>query len=135
VVSSKKKSTVMSPIRRQMKKRNPSGGQNGQLVHWWVLIHSGRITVGSFPAYTHVAQQQTTTDLGVTRCCLDWLLALAWGRSQLGQYFPYPVLAVVVGPVLSLPGLSRGCRFSTNASRLFLFINNSQLGYKRKGNN
>jgi hypothetical protein len=25
-----------------MKKRNPSGGQNGQLVHWWVLIHSGR---------------------------------------------------------------------------------------------
>jgi hypothetical protein len=31
----------MSPIRRQMKKRNPSGGQNGQLVHWWVLIHSG----------------------------------------------------------------------------------------------
>jgi hypothetical protein len=42
VVSSKKKSTVMSPIRRQMKKRNPSGGQNGQLVHWWVLIHSRR---------------------------------------------------------------------------------------------
>ncbi len=45
VVSSKKKSTVMGPIRRQMKKRNPSGGQNGQLVHWWVLIHSGRWAV------------------------------------------------------------------------------------------
>jgi hypothetical protein len=30
----------MSPIRRWMKKRNPSGGQNGQLVHWWLLIHS-----------------------------------------------------------------------------------------------
>jgi len=45
VVSSKKKSTVMSPIRRQMKKRNPSGGQNGQLVHWWVLIHSGPLSV------------------------------------------------------------------------------------------
>jgi hypothetical protein len=42
VVSSKKKSTVMSPIRRRMKKRDPSGGQNGQLVHWWLLIHSGR---------------------------------------------------------------------------------------------
>jgi hypothetical protein len=42
VVSSKKKSTVMSPIRRRMKKRNPSSGQNGQLVHWWLLIHSGR---------------------------------------------------------------------------------------------
>jgi hypothetical protein len=24
-----------------MKKRNPSSGQNGQLVHWWLLIHSG----------------------------------------------------------------------------------------------
>jgi hypothetical protein len=42
VVSSKKKSTVMSPIRRRMKTRNPSSGQNGQLVHWWLLIHSGR---------------------------------------------------------------------------------------------
>jgi hypothetical protein len=42
VVSSKKKSTVMSPIRRRMKKRNPSSGQNGQLVHWWLLIHSGQ---------------------------------------------------------------------------------------------
>ncbi len=41
VVSSKKKSTVMNPIRRRMKKRNPSIGQNGQLVHWWLLIHSG----------------------------------------------------------------------------------------------
>jgi len=41
VVSSQKKSTVMSPIRRRMKKRNPSSGQNGQLVHWWLLIHSG----------------------------------------------------------------------------------------------
>jgi hypothetical protein len=40
VVSNKKKSTVMSPIWRGMKKRNPSGGQNGQLVHWWLLIHS-----------------------------------------------------------------------------------------------
>jgi hypothetical protein len=49
VVSSKKKSTVMSPIRRQMKKRNPSGGQNGQLVHWWVLIHSGRFPRHSNP--------------------------------------------------------------------------------------
>ncbi len=42
VVSSKKKSTMMSPIRRRMKKCNPSSGQNGQLVHWWLLTHSGR---------------------------------------------------------------------------------------------
>jgi murein L,D-transpeptidase YafK len=41
VVSRKNKSTVMSPIRRRMKKRNPSSGQNDQLVHWWLLIHSG----------------------------------------------------------------------------------------------
>jgi hypothetical protein len=26
-----------------MKKRNPSSGQNDQLVHWWLLIHSGRL--------------------------------------------------------------------------------------------
>ncbi len=24
-----------------MKKRNPSDGQNGELVEWWVLVHSG----------------------------------------------------------------------------------------------
>jgi len=38
---------VMSPIRRRMKKRNPSGGQNGQLVHWWLLFHSGPTTQSS----------------------------------------------------------------------------------------
>jgi hypothetical protein len=43
VVSSEKKSTVMSPIRRRMKKRNPSSGQNGQLVHWWLLSHSAPV--------------------------------------------------------------------------------------------
>jgi hypothetical protein len=36
----------MNPIWRQMKKRNPSSGQNGQLVHWWLLIHSGNLTLG-----------------------------------------------------------------------------------------
>jgi hypothetical protein len=41
MVSSKKKWTIMNPIQRRMKKRNPSSGQNGQLVHWWLLIHSG----------------------------------------------------------------------------------------------
>jgi hypothetical protein len=30
----------MNPIWRQMKKRTPSSGQNGQLVHWWLLVHS-----------------------------------------------------------------------------------------------
>jgi hypothetical protein len=42
VVSSKKKWTVMNPIWRQMKKCTPSSGQNGQLVHWWLLVHSAR---------------------------------------------------------------------------------------------
>jgi len=46
VVDSKKKSIVMSPIRRQMKKRNPFSGQNGQLVHWWLLIHSSQTLSG-----------------------------------------------------------------------------------------
>jgi hypothetical protein len=32
--SSKMKWTVMNPIWRRMKKRRPSSGQNGQLVHW-----------------------------------------------------------------------------------------------------
>jgi hypothetical protein len=41
VVSSKKKWTVMNLISRRMKKRSPSSGQNGQLVHWWLLVHSG----------------------------------------------------------------------------------------------
>ncbi len=41
VVSSKKKWTVMNPIRCRMKKRKASSGQNGQLVHWWLLVHSG----------------------------------------------------------------------------------------------
>jgi radical SAM superfamily enzyme len=45
MVSSKKKWTVMNPIRRQMKKHNPSNGQNNQLVHWWLLIHYGRLNL------------------------------------------------------------------------------------------
>jgi len=39
---SKKKWTVMTTIWRGMKKRSPSSGQNGQLVHWWLLVHSGQ---------------------------------------------------------------------------------------------
>jgi hypothetical protein len=30
-----------------MKKRNPSSGQNGQLVHWWLLIKRGWPTFSS----------------------------------------------------------------------------------------
>jgi hypothetical protein len=40
MVSSKKKWTMMNPIWRQMKNCTPSSGQNGQLVHWWLLVHS-----------------------------------------------------------------------------------------------
>jgi hypothetical protein len=45
MVSSKKKWTVMNPIRRRMKKCKASSGQNGQLVHWWLLVHSGPFSV------------------------------------------------------------------------------------------
>jgi hypothetical protein len=41
VASSKKKWTMMNPIWRWMKKCNPSSGHNGQLVHWWMLVHFG----------------------------------------------------------------------------------------------
>ncbi len=30
----------MNPIWRPMKKGDPSSEQNGQLVHWWPLVHS-----------------------------------------------------------------------------------------------
>ncbi len=42
MVSNKKKWTVMNPIWRRMKKHNPSNGQNGQLMHQWMLVHFGR---------------------------------------------------------------------------------------------
>jgi len=55
VVSSKKKWTEMNPIRRRMKKCNPSSGQNSQLVHWWLLVHSGRMKESStvVPNFKH----------------------------------------------------------------------------------
>jgi len=43
----KKRYTVMNPIWRQMKKRTPSSGQNGQLVHWWLLVDSAHLPVVS----------------------------------------------------------------------------------------
>jgi len=39
VVNNKKKWTMMNPIWCRMKKLNPSSGQNGELVQWWVLVH------------------------------------------------------------------------------------------------
>ncbi len=51
MVSSKKKWTVMNPIRRRMKIFKASSGQNGQLVHWWLLVHSGhgKCFLNSYP--------------------------------------------------------------------------------------
>ncbi len=31
--------TVMNPIWCQMKKCSSSSGQNGQMMHWWLLVH------------------------------------------------------------------------------------------------
>ncbi len=64
MVSSKKKWTVVNPIRRQMKKRNPSSGQNGQLVHWWLLIHSG---LGKGPEYRPSCDFRSVPDAGRLR--------------------------------------------------------------------
>jgi hypothetical protein len=47
VVSSKEKRSVMNPILCRMKKRSPSTGQNNQLVHWWLLIHSSQFSLQS----------------------------------------------------------------------------------------
>ncbi len=33
----------MNPIWHRMKKCSPSNGQNGQLMHWWLLVHSGHM--------------------------------------------------------------------------------------------
>ncbi len=34
--------SVMNPISCEMKKRSPFSEQNRELVHWWLLVHSGR---------------------------------------------------------------------------------------------
>jgi hypothetical protein len=49
VVNNKNKWIVMNPIWHQMKKCSPSNGQNGQLVHWWLLIHVGPLNSQSIP--------------------------------------------------------------------------------------
>jgi hypothetical protein len=54
MVSSKKKWTVMNPIRRQMKKCKASSGQNDQLVHWWLLVHSGQ-NIGRSKVFTFMS--------------------------------------------------------------------------------
>jgi hypothetical protein len=42
----------MNPIWCRMKKRSPSSEQNSQLVHWWLLVHSGPVSGGMSLAYT-----------------------------------------------------------------------------------
>jgi hypothetical protein len=41
MVITKKKWNVMNPIWWQMKKLNPYSGQNGEFMHWWLLVSSG----------------------------------------------------------------------------------------------
>jgi len=45
---SEKKWAVMNPVWHRMKKRSPSSGQNSQLAHWWLLVHSGRACISGF---------------------------------------------------------------------------------------
>jgi hypothetical protein len=42
LVNNKKNWIVMNPIWCRMKKRSPFSGQNGQLVHWMLLVHFGQ---------------------------------------------------------------------------------------------
>ncbi len=41
----KKKWTMMNHIWRRMKKCSPSSGQNEELMHTWLLVHSGQCVV------------------------------------------------------------------------------------------
>ncbi len=89
MVSNKKKSTVMSPIRRRMKKRNPSSGQNGQLVHWWLLIHSGHVQGLTFGSSQIYIDQEAIKVKGpysyILMCCL---LALRKTEEYVEQNLP-----------------------------------------------
>jgi hypothetical protein len=42
-----------------MKKRSPSSEQNGQLMHWWLLVHSGQETRGKYQSRGKQAAQTT----------------------------------------------------------------------------
>jgi hypothetical protein len=46
-----------------MKKRSPSIGQNGQLVHWWLLVHSGH-GLGILQLANSFASRQPTKTYG-----------------------------------------------------------------------
>jgi hypothetical protein len=45
MVSNEKKWIMMNPIQCWMKKYSPSSGQNNQLMHWWLLVHSGLMII------------------------------------------------------------------------------------------
>jgi len=77
----------MNPIRRPMKKRNPSSGQNGQLVHWWVLIHFGPRQHQGVLNITKMAQRVIWSDtwccLETTQCCSKNKLSFLQGQASL----------------------------------------------------
>jgi len=39
---------IKKEVSNRMKKCSPSYGQNDQLVHWWVLIHSDPLSIRAF---------------------------------------------------------------------------------------
>jgi len=87
-----------------MKKCNPSHGQNGQLVHWWVLVHSGR------------KSQETNMQHGEGPG--------GWGTRYRGLSEPAPVTAPPVqrNPLwVSLVGWSSVFLKTLPTSSLFLF--------------
>jgi hypothetical protein len=51
-----------------MEKCSPSHGQNGQLVHWWVLVHFGH----TFLPSKHVGKL-SIFGLGFTQNVIPWL--------------------------------------------------------------
>jgi hypothetical protein len=96
VISSKKKWTLMNLICRRMKKRSPSSGQNGQLVHWWLLVHSGPGNM-HFPCDTEglpLLQQHIPCHICV-RLPLLLFSCLCMKNSSLGTSFPTSLIQQV----------------------------------------
>ncbi len=75
MVNSKMKWTGMNPIWCWMKKRSPSSGQNGELVHWWLL--------SLWPVFRHVELRWPLAMAG-WHASPAWNTDLIWKRHAWG---------------------------------------------------
>jgi len=91
----------MNSIWRRMKKCSPSSGQTGQLVHWWLLVHSGlENSVGIRPASCNALQPVDEDTRTMTR---------EMRTSTKG--IEYPRVLSVMHPIASCMRLGRIARW------------------------